>query len=129
MDKTIIKLVVAMTIIVAYPSYAVDYERCSKLLDRYNKAVNAIGKAEVKHEMRIKIPLNVCMNESTEEKKDNCENTFRELYKSRTQKPKEWVVDESDKKNKIPLYTSEGSYWFKIFKDIISDQKYYKCPK
>ena len=111
------------------PSMAVDYERCAKLLDRYNKAVDAIGKAEVKHEMRIKIPLNFCSNESTEEKRDNCENNFRESYKSRTQKPKEWVIVESDRKNKIPLYTSEGKYWFKVWIDIISDQKYYKCPR
>lgn len=129
MNKIIIKLIVAMTIIIAYPSYAVDYERCAKLLDRYNKAIDAIGKAEVKHEMRIKIPLNVCTNESTEEKRDNCENNFRESYKSRTQKPKEWVIDESDNKNRKALYTSEGKYWFKVIKDIISDQKYYKCPR
>ncbi len=129
MDKAIIKLIVAMTVIVVYPSYAVDYERCSELLDRYNKAINALAKAEVKHEMRIKIPLNVCTNETTEEKKDNCENNFRELYKSRTQKPKDWMVVESDKKNKIAIYSSEGNYWFKVFKDIISNQKYEKCPR
>jgi len=37
MDKAIIKLIVAMTIIVVYPSYAVDYEYCSKLMEQRKK--------------------------------------------------------------------------------------------
>lgn len=124
MDKAIIKLIVAMTIIVAYPSYAVDYEYCTKLMIQNKKIVESLAKSITEEYWDIKVPPTVCKEEKIEEEVDKCESKWKKMYLSNTQKPKGSVL----KDGSMLFYSSKSKYWNEKLINNRTDQKNRECP-
>jgi hypothetical protein len=124
MDKTIIKVVVAMTVMVAYPSYAIDYEYCSKLLEQRGDIVDKLAKSVTEEYFYIKVPPTVCKEEKIEEEVYKCESKWQKMYLANTQKPKGSVF----KDGSMLFYSTKSKYWNKKLIDIRTQQKNNECP-
>ena len=124
MDKAIIKLIVAMTIIVVYPSYAVDYEYCSKLMEQRKKIVSSLAKSMQDEYWDIKVPPRVCQEEKIEAEADKCESKWKQIYLSNTQTPKGSVLNNGS----MLFYSSKSKYWNEKLIDIRTQQENNKCP-
>ena len=124
MDKAIIKLIVAMTIIVAYPSYAVDYEYCTKLMEQSNKIQESLAKSITDEYFYIIVPPTVCKEEKIEEEVDKCESKWKQMYLSNTQKPKGRVYNEGS----MLFYSNKSKYWNEKVININTQQRNNKCP-
>jgi hypothetical protein len=123
MDKAIIKLIVAMAVMVAYPSYAVDYERCSKLLEQRGDIVGKLAKSVVAEYNDIKVPPSVCKEEKKEEVY-KCEAKWQQMYLSNTQKPKGSVYNGGS----MFFYSTKSKYWNEKLIDIETQQRNNECP-
>lgn len=124
MDKTIIKLIVSMTIIVAYPTYAVDYEYCSKLMEQSNKIQESLAKSITEEYSYVKVPPTVCKEEKIEKEVDKCELKWKKIYLSNTQKPKGSAYNEGT----ILFYSNKSKYWNEKLIDNETQERNNKCP-
>lgn len=131
MDKAIIKLIVAMTIIVAYPSYssfifdpAVDYKYCSKLLEHNEMAMRALSESIADESRYIKVPPTLCKEEKIKEEVNKCEDKWKEMYLLNTQKPKGSAFNEGS----MLFYSNKSKYWNEVLININTQYRNNKCP-